>query len=998
LKNHGAITTKRILTALAILFPFTALAQSIYVYPTVVTAPRGSYQSCTAVVTGVNDKTVTWSASGGTIVGTNPSTANEPSTVALYTTTAGTYTLTATTNTGSVAAYCTITVTASPTPLTAHPRLYITPTIVTALQAKANSGNPLFVALKANAVAAFTTENSIWSWSCNNGTGQPSSDQTANQQTEVYAQVFALMALIDPSDRTYNWGCYAHDIWVYFAINVVAESEPISSDRMRYSGLALSVTTDWLMGAGLLNSTEQAEAATFLHYLGQQIVSNGLGGIPPVASSGYNSSAQFTFCGSYDFVCQRNMGYNYMEGKFLILSAIGITFDDTTGEDPTLTNCAGGRYAVCTDYSANSLRAYWDYFVGTYLYKQYAHLEDPAVSWAAYQAAYSNLPASPTLTVCSTTYTSTAQVPCFGDGRGGGPAEGNGYGYSVYSVGEAFNLIHTAGMDDPLLYGPQMSAVSSSWRDLNVQMELRYLAGLYVDGSYNHWAFFSTGDTNTYERFSYNYPQLTADMVYYSYTGRNTDWLVWPVLNTAMRGISNFMTYDLVSGPAAQSLATDMFIALPSENPVTSPPADPRPSLPVDYWDAGNQQEYARTGWTTSDTTVATFCANSLMPHDHEYCGAFDIFSKGEYITKHQVVFDDDYNNAMADSTNSNLVSYLNNPTSTSCTPSPYCYPWQAAQFGGQWGQNSQQGSITPVHSELPAYTAFRADETGAYNATTQGSSVLLPYANSNIDSASRSLVYIRGSNQVAYYDRGSSTTNAWDKALFMMTTGAITISGNTASWATRSTTQQAYLTSLLPASPTISDVGLDPTNRGPAQADDWEPYSRVKIDAGSVTATQFLTVLEWGAAGSSKSTTTLVESSAGQNFDGALVGANLVMFMRNWPATFTSVTYPASGATTHYISDLSPNTTYCHRRGRGAGTSATTDTAGSADASQQREQGISQWELPMLPACRASQSRLRPWSCRPWGISSTRLPAPIRMDPPQTAPPRPLGHPAQWG
>jgi hypothetical protein len=619
------------------------------------------------------------------------------------------------------------------------------------------------------------------------------------------------------------------------------------------------------------------------------------------------------------------MGNNYMEGKFLILSAIGITFDDTTGEDPTLTNCAGGRYAVCTDYSANSLRAYWDYWVGTYLYKQYAHLEDPVVSWAAYQAAYSNLP---TLPVCSTTYTSTAQVPCFGDGRGGGSAEGNGYGYSVYSVRDAMNLIHTAGMDDPLLYGPQVSLVSSSWRDLNVQMELRYLAGTYTDGSYTHWAYFTTGDTNTYERYSYNYPQLTADMVYYSYTGRNTDWLVWPVLNTAMRGISNFLTYDLVSGPAAQSLATDMFIALPSGNPVTSPPADPRPSLPVDYWDAGNQQEYARTGWTTSDTAFAVFCANSLMSHDHEYCGRFDIFSKGEYVTKNQVVFDDDYNNAMADSTNSNLVSYLNNPTSTSCTLSPYCVPWASAQFGGQWGQNSQQGSVTPFHSELPSYLAFRADQTGAYNSTTQQSSVLLPYANSNIDSASRSLVYIRGSNQVAYYDRGSTTTNAWDKALFMITTGPITISGNTASWLTRSRRQKGYLTSLLPSGASISDVGLDPTNRGRAQADDWEPYSRVKIDAGNTASTRFLTVLEWGAAVSSKSTTTLVESSAGQTFDGALIGSSLAMFMRNWPATFISVTYPASGATTHYISDLTPNTTYTIS-GAGAPANATTDTAG---------------------------------------------------------------------
>ena len=85
---------------------------------------------------------------------------------------------------------------------------------------------------------------------------------------------------------------------------------------------------------------------------------------------------------------------------------------------------------------------------------------------------------------------------------------------------------------------------------------------------------------------------------------------------------------------------------------------------------------------------------------------------------------------------------------------------------------------------------------------------------------------------------------------------------------------------------------------------------------------------MEWGPSGLTRSTTTLVQSTGGQGFDGALIGSSLVMFMRSWPATFTSVTYPASGATTHYISDLTPNTTY-NISGAGAPTSATTDTAG---------------------------------------------------------------------
>jgi hypothetical protein len=149
------------------------------------------------------------------------------------------------------------------------------------------------------------------------------------------------------------------------------------------------------------------------------------------------------------------------------------------------------------------------------------------------------------------------------------------------------------------------------------------------------------------------------------------------------------------------------------------------------------------------------------------------------------------------------------------------------------------------------------------------------------------------------------------------------------ASWATRSGKQAAYVTSLLPANASLSDAGAYATNEsGAPGTSDWEPYSHLLIDGGSPSATQFLTVLEWGGSSFTKSHTVLVQSTAGQNFDGALVGGTLAMFMRNWPAALSSVTYPASGATTQYVSDLTPNTTYSIS-GAGAPATATTDTAG---------------------------------------------------------------------
>jgi hypothetical protein len=110
--------------------------------------------------------------------------------------------------------------------------------------------------------------------------------------------------------------------------------------------------------------------------------------------------------------------------------------------------------------------------------------------------------------------------------------------------------------------------------------------------------------------------------------------------------------------------------------------------------------------------------------------------------------------------------------------------------------------------------------------------------------------------------------------------------------------------------------------------ADDWEVFGRMKVDAGNVPSTQFLSVLEWVPSTSMKSMTSAVSSSSGQVFDGALVGSSLVMFMRSWPAAFTGVTYPASGATKQYVADLKPNTSYT-LTGAGAPAKATTDAGG---------------------------------------------------------------------
>jgi hypothetical protein len=360
--------------------------------------------------------------------------------------------------------------------------------------------------------------------------------------------------------------------------------------------------------------------------------------------------------------------------------------------------------------------------------------------------------------------------------------------------------------------------------------------------------------------------------------------------------------------------------------------------MPTDLYNGGNQHILVRSGWDPNgpfsakegdggtNTTFSYYCANTLIDHEHETCGGFDVLSQGEFITKTRTVFND-YNMMLATAEHSNEAGYGVPPNAACATPGS-CFEWQAAlgsdgKGGGQFWHGFQAGPITLAHAELPGYVAAIVDTTNLYNASSAAGWPGM----SGITAASRSLVYLRGSNQVVTYDRSAGSASS--RRVWMTTTGALSINGTVAGWATRSGKQAAYVTSLLPANATLSDAGAYMTlENGNPSTSDWEPYSHLLIDGGSPSSTQFLTVLEWGGSSFTKSNTVLVQSTAGQNFDGALVGGTLVMFMRNWPAAFSGVTYPASGATTQYVSDLTPNTAY-PISGAGAPATATTDNAG---------------------------------------------------------------------
>jgi len=920
---------KRLFYVLLIVLPVQLVAQKLYIYPSEAIAPRGSYQTVTVVVNGVNDKTVSWSTSGGQIVGSNPCAVNEPCTIALYSKEPGTFHLKATSNANhAVSAESTITFTPSPTPVKSHPRLIVTAAMLPTLRARATSHNVPYQSLKTISETLLARDNPVWSWSCKGGNGQPKTDQSGAYK-EGEAGLFAYLSMVAPTPAERDaWGCYGRDVWVYVMQQVISGKEDIRGNHWSDSMPQFVLTTDWLMAGNYLNASDLELAHRFLAHFTKTIlaISYGANAVPDK----YNSAAQFQSNDVYSLIGMRAMGNNYSMSKMLALVGASLTFNDDPTDDPNLPNtCNAKRTEVCPDYSAGSLHAYFSFFTGAMLYRMYAHLEDPTVTLPAYQSAFSNLPQMPK---CN--YMDGTKHPCLGDGRGGESSEGSWYQYSMYRLRYALNMVHSAGYNDPILYGPQMSLDTSSWWDMKYVSDILFLTGITPENAPNEssYNYFTTGDSNQYIRVPSDFATEASMMTADTYVGRKDrmETLRWMLVNVAFGGplgknhCKYFCGFDLELGnDYASNLDVDLMIATSAPDPVASLPPDPRPSLPLDLYNGSfNMHTIVRTNNPGASEIFSTYCPNTMIDHEHQFCGRFDIFSNGEYITKGRTEFND-YNDMMSSASQSNTLS-VENVTGTGCKDNS-CFMYSAVANGGQFWHGLQQGFNLITHSELPSYAAFLYNDTPSYNGWWVSGTPYDVASYNDATKVSRSMVYLRGTNQLIYYDR-AATHHPSAKAVFQIATGEPTINENVATWATRSGKQRAYFTGLLPAHATVARVDLIPGGKG--QAADWEPAANIKVSSGNPAAVQFLSVLEWGSASMHRSPTSVVTSTAGASFDGAKVGSSLVMFMRDWPTTFTSVTYPASGATTQYVSDLQPNMPF-QIAGDGAPSSGRSDSAG---------------------------------------------------------------------
>jgi len=481
------------------------------------------------------------------------------------------------------------------------------------------------------------------------------------------------------------------------------------------------------------------------------------------------------------------------------------------------------------------------------------------------------------------------------DGQGGLAPEGFEYSPQAMAYVAQFLLaLYTAGQDDPATWGPQvMLSANPFWDDL-VTAYLHSLSPATVThdpgpGKVYQPAWY--GDGQNY--WAPDFIEVVGPLGLYDYAAGNTtglEALRWVQVHLPPGGADELV--ERVENPDAFRDAILYFMLF---DPDAAPPADPRPSRPATFYAPGLGRILARTGWGT-DATWFTYSLGWLtVDHQHADGNQFEFYRRGEWLTKERTgygmygdhVQTSDYHNTLA----------LENDEPSHSDPSDYRYfHWQR---GSQWLYEPVADGQILAHSFGQGFVYALGDATGLYNSDYE--------AVNDITHASRSVVWLQP-DHIVVYDRAASQTAGRFKRFWLNLPAQAVISGNRAT-VTAASGQQLFVTTLLPSDAVITSTLAENTE----EAEEEPMKFRLRVEApGGPQDVRFLHVLQGADSGATADSMTLVQSSSGTSFAGALVSDTAILFPVDLDAPFTGLTYTVPASTTaHLITGLTPSSSY---------------------------------------------------------------------------------------
>jgi len=329
-------------------------------------------------------------------------------------------------------------------------------------------------------------------------------------------------------------------------------------------------------------------------------------------------------------------------------------------------------------------------------------------------------------------------------------------------------------------------------------------------------------------------------------------------------------------------------------DPTAGPLVDPRPTTPSTVFAPGTGRLLARTAWSDDATWFDFSLGWQEIDHQDGDGLSFELYRKGEFLTKRRIGYGYGYES----SDNANSLGIENDAPDH--LDAGRTMLWQR---GSQWLDGTAGDPTFVALSTDARFVHASGDATNLYNSQHENIS--------DVKHASRSIVWLKP-DIVVVYDRATTGKANRFKRFWLSTPMQATVSGRRAT-VTTAKGQALVVSSLLPAGATVEAQPWpnesDALGGAPA---DFEPMKfRLKIeDPAKPADVRFLTVLEGADAGAPPKSATLVESTAGTPYQGALVGTTVVLFPVALGAPFGGVTFASpSGATLHVVTGLAPRT-----------------------------------------------------------------------------------------
>ncbi|OIN59290.1 T9SS type A sorting domain-containing protein [Arsenicibacter rosenii] len=320
----------------------------------------------------------------------------------------------------------------------------------------------------------------------------------------------------------------------------------------------------------------------------------------------------------------------------------------------------------------------------------------------------------------------------------------------------------------------------------------------------------------------------------------------------------------------------------------------------------------SRSDWTANATWFNWQCHWTSINHQSGDGNQFELFRKGEWLIKERSGYTND---------GIGYTSEFHNTLGLQNDVPANMQWFEAAtsQRGGQWTNGMGAGDPSVISSYATDYVYATGDATNLYNRANSATDMLY---------AVRSIVWLKP-DHVIVYDRARSKTANRFKRFFLQFTGPPQVSGKNVAVNTPGG-QKVYLTSLLPAAGVLTSSVSEVLN---SLAELETTTHELKIEDRSNPANiRFLNVIQGADGTVAQDASVLVQSTAGDAFEGAVVKNTAVLFPNVWGNGFTTTTYTIpSVVTMQLITGLTPNTGYAVASVNSGATTTVTITPGGS-------------------------------------------------------------------